>query len=243
MIVGVPTEIKPDERRVALTPAGAAAFRHHGHTVLVQRGAGLGSGFTDNEYRAAGARVTDSAAAIWRRAVLIIKVKEPQPSEFRYLRPGLILFTYLHLAAERGLTRELLKRRVDALGYETVQLDDGSLPLLAPMSEVAGRLAIQVGGWCLEAQNGGRGVLLSGAPGVGAEVTILDVSPVRLRYLNELLNGQAVTLMSNRATLEEELRAADLVVGTVLVPGARTPRLITARLVATMKRGAALVDL
>jgi alanine dehydrogenase len=267
MIVGVPAEIKPDERRVALTPAGAAAFRHHDHTVLVQRGAGLGSGFADNEYRAAGARVTDSAAAIWGRAALILKVKEPQPSEFRYLRPGLILFTYLHLAAEGALTRELLKRRVDALGYETVQLDDGSLPLLAPMSEVAGRLAIQVGGWCLEAQNRGRGVLLSGAPGVrpgkvliigggiagfnasrvaagvGAEVTILDVSPVRLRYLNELLNGQAVTLMSNRATLEEELRAADLVVGTVLVPGARTPRLITARLVATMKRGAALVDL
>src|SRR6266851_748615 len=267
MIVGVPTEIKPDERRVALTPAGAAAFRHHDHTVLVQRGAGLGSGFADNEYRAAGARVTDSAAAVWRRAALILKVKEPQPSEFRYLRPGLILFTYLHLAAERGLTRELLKRRVDALGYETVQLEDGSLPLLAPMSEVAGRLAIQVGGWCLEAQNGGRGVLLSGAPGVrpgkvliigggiagfnashvaagvGAEVTILDVSPVRLRYLNELLNGQAVTLMSNRATLEEELREADLVVGTVLVPGARTPRLITARLVATMKRGAAYIDL
>src|SRR5229473_1350794 len=245
MIVGVPTEIKPDERRVALTPAGAAAFRHHDHTVLVQRGAGLGSGFADNEYRAAGARVTDSAAAIWRRAALILKVKEPQPSEFRYLRPGLILFTYLHLAAERGLTRELLKRRVDALGYETVQLDDGSLPLLAPMSEVAGRLAIQVGGWCLEAQNGGRGVLLSGAPGGRRRrsYAILDVSPVRLRYLNELLNGQAVTLMSNRATLEEELRAADLVVGTVLVPGARTPRLITARLVATMKRGAALVDL
>src|SRR6266852_818569 len=139
MIVGVPTEIKPDERRVALTPAGAAAFRHHDHTVLVQRGAGLGSGFADNEYRAAGARVTDSAAAVWRRAALILKVKEPQPSEFRYLRPGLILFTYLHLAAERGLTRELLKRRVDALGYDTVQLEDGSLPLLAPMSGVACR--------------------------------------------------------------------------------------------------------
>src|SRR5713226_8129000 len=233
MIVGVPTEIKPDERRVALTPAGAAAFRHHDHTVLVQRGAGLGSGFADNEYRAAGARVTDSAAAVWRRAALILKVKEPQPSEFRYLRPGLILFTYLHLAAERGLTRELLKRRVDALGYETVQLDDGSLPLLAPMSEVAGRLAIQVGGWCLQAQNGGNGVLLSGASGVkpakvmilgagiaganacqiaagvGAEVTILDVSAPRLRYLHDILGGHVTTVMSNRAAIDEEIRQAD----------------------------------
>src|SRR5258708_32012938 len=267
MIVGVPTEIKPDERGVALTPGGAAAFRHHDHPVLVQRGAGLGSGFADYEYRAAGARVTDSAAAIWRRAALILKVKEPQPSEFRYLRPGLILFTYLHLAAERGLTRELLKRRVDALGYETVQLEDGSLPLLAPMSEVAGRLAIQVGGWCLEAQNGGRGVLLSGAPGVrpgkvliigggiagfnacrvaagvGAEVTILDVNPSRLRYLSDVLGGTAITVMSNRATLEEEIVQADLVIGTVLVTGARAPRLITSRTVAKMKPGAALVDL
>ena len=197
----------------------------------------------------------------------VSKVKEPQPSEYKFLRPGLILFTYLHLAAERRLARELLKRRVSALGYETVQLEDQSLPLLAPMSEVAGRLAVQVGGWCLEAQNGGGGVLLSGAPGVrpgkilvigggiagfnacrvaegvGAEVTILDVNPLRLRYLSDLLSGQAITVMSNRATLEEEIRQADLVIGTVLVPGARAPRLITARMVANMKRGAALVDL
>ncbi len=267
MVIGVPTEIKSDERRVALTPAGAAAFAHHGHRVIVQSGAGAGSGFSDRDYRAVGARIVDSPAAVWSRAAMTLKVKEPQPAEFRHLRPGLILFTYLHLAADRRLARELMRRRISALGYETVQLEDGSLPLLAPMSEVAGRLAVQVGGWCLQAQNGGAGVLLSGAPGVrpgkvtiigggiaglnacrvaagvGAEVTILDVNPLRLRYLSDLLGGQAITVMSNRATLEEEVRAADLVIGTALVPGARAPRLISARTVAKMKRGAALVDL
>ena len=267
MIVGVPKEIKPDERRVAMTPAGAAALVSHGHRVLVERGAGLGSGFADQEYRAAGAQIVSSAAGVWNRATMVLKVKEPLPSEFRFLRGDLILFTYLHLAAEPELARALLKHGVAALGYETVQLEDSSLPLLAPMSEVAGRLAIQVGGWCLEAQNGGAGVLLSGAPGVrpgkvliigggiagfnacrvaegvGAEVTILDVNPSRLRYLNDLLSNRAVTVMSNRATLEEEIRQADLVVGTVLVAGARAPRLITRGMVAKMKRGAALVDI
>jgi alanine dehydrogenase len=267
MLIGVPTEIKPDERRVALTPAGAAALISHGHDVIVQRGAGIGSGFTDDNYRGLGARIVDTAAAVWGRAEMILKVKEPQPSEYKYLRSGLILFTYLHLAPDRRLARELLRRRVSALGYETVQLEDSSLPLLAPMSEVAGRLAVQAGGWCLQAQNGGRGVLLSGAPGVrpakvlilgggiagfnacrvaagvGAEVTILDVNPLRLRYLSDLLNDRAITVMSNRATLEEEMRQADLVVGTVLVPGARTPRLVTEKMVARMKRGSALVDL
>jgi len=267
MIVGVPKEIKPDERRVAMTPAGVAAMRHHGHRVLVEHGAGMGSGFSDEQYRAAGARVAASAEAVWRRAAMVIKVKEPELSEYGFMRPGLIVFTYLHLAPNRRLARELLRRRVSAIGYETVQLEDRSLPLLAPMSEVAGRLATQVGGWCLQAQNGGAGVLLSGAPGVrpgkvlivgggiagfnacrvaagiGAAVTILDVNPVRLRYLSDLLSAQAVTVMSNRATLEEEVRQADLVIGTVLLPGARAPRLITARMIATMKRGAALVDL
>ncbi|HVA40329.1 MAG TPA: alanine dehydrogenase [Candidatus Binataceae bacterium] len=267
MIVGVPTEIKPDERRVALTPAGAAAFGSHGHRVLVQSGAGAGSGFSDREYRVAGAQVVQSAAAVWERAPLVLKVKEPQRSEFRFLRGDLVLFTYLHLAAEPALARELLRRGTAALGYETVQLEDQSLPLLAPMSEVAGRLAMQVGGWCLEAQNGGCGVLLSGASGVrpgrvavlgggiaganaarvaagaGAEVTILDVNPTRLRYLGDLLGGRVTTLMSNRATLEEEVLRADLVIGTVLVAGARTPRLLTRAMVSRMKRGAALVDL
>ena len=267
MILGVPKEIKPDERRVAITPAGVAAARHHGHSVIVERGAGVASGFADRDYREAGARVLDNAAAVWHRAAMVLKVKEPQPAEFKFLRPGLTLFTYLHLAAEPRLARELTRQRVSSLGYETVQLDDGSLPLLAPMSEVAGRLAVQVGGWCLQAQNGGAGVLLSGAPGVrpgkvliigggiagfnacrvasgiGAQVTILDVNPLRLRYLNDLLSNQAITGMSNRATLAEELRQADLVVGTVLVAGARAPRLISSRMVTTMKPGAALVDL
>jgi alanine dehydrogenase len=267
MIVGVPKELKPDERRVAITPAGAAAFHLHGHQVYVECGAGAGSGFADQDYRAVGALVADSAAAVWQQATMVLKVKEPQPSEFKFLRPGLILFTYLHLAAEQRLTEVLLKQRVSALGYETVQLADHSLPLLAPMSEVAGRLAVQVGGWCQQAQNGGAGVLLSGAPGVrpgkvliigggiggfnacrvaegiGAQVTILDVNPMRLRYLNDLLGNGAITIMSNRATLDEEIRQSDLVVGTVLVAGARTPRLITRAMVSKMKRGAALVDL
>jgi alanine dehydrogenase len=267
MIVGIPTEIKPDERRVALTPAGAAVFRGHGHRVLVQSGAGAGSGFSDAAYRAAGAQVVRSAATVWTRSRMILKVKEPQRSEFRFLRRDLVIFTYLHLAAEPALARELVRCGTAALGYETVQLEDLSLPLLAPMSEVAGRLAVQVGGWCMEAQNGGCGVLLSGASGVrpgrvavlgggiaganaarvaagvGAEVTILDVNPSRLRYLGDLLGRRVTTLMSNRVTLEEEVLNADLVIGSVLVPGARAPRLVTRGMVARMKRGAALVDL
>ncbi len=267
MLIGVPTEIKTDERRVSLTPAGAAACKTHGHRVIVQAGAGVGSGFSDRQYRDSGATVVRSAAEVWGRADMVLKVKEPQPSEFRFLRPGQILFTYLHLAPDKRLTNELLKRRVSAVGYETIQLEDGSLPLLAPMSEVAGRLAIQAGSWCLQALSGGRGVLLSGAPGVrpgkvvvvgggiagfnacrvasgiGADVTIMDVNPSRLRYLSDLLAGHATTIMSNRATLEEEVRQADLVIGTVLVAGARTPRLLSASLVARMKPGAAIVDL
>lgn len=267
MLIGVPTEIKADERRVSLTPAGAAAFRTHGHRVIVQSGAGVGSGFTDREYREAGALIVRAPGEVWGRADMVLKVKEPQRLEFRYLRAGKILFTYLHLAPDARLAHELVKRRVSALGYETIQLEDGSLPLLAPMSEVAGRLAIQAGSWCLQSRSGGRGVLLSGAPGVrpgkvvvvgggiagfnacrvaagiGAEVTILDVNPSRLRYLSDLLGGHATTVMSNRATLEEEVRQADLVIGAVLVAGARTPRLLSAALVARMKPGAAIVDL
>ena len=267
MILGIPREIKTDENRVAMTPAGVGALRRRGHTVLVERGAGLGSGLDDRAYRAAGARILPSAAAVWRKADLVLKVKEPISSEFRFLRPGLILFTYLHLAASPELARELIRRRVIALGYETVQLEDGSLPLLAPMSEVAGRLAVQAGAWCLQAQNGGRGILLSGASGVrparvlilgagiaganacqiavgtGAEVTIMDLSAVRMRYLHDILGGHVNTLMSNRAAIEEEIGQADLVVGAVLLPGARTPRLVTRKMVARMKPGAALVDL
>jgi alanine dehydrogenase len=267
MIVGIPREIKTDENRVALTPAGVGALRSHGHTVLVEHNAGLGSGFDDRTYRAAGARIIASAELTWSKADMVLKVKEPIPSEFRFLRPELILFTYLHLAASTRLARELIARRVAALGYETVQLDDGSLPLLAPMSEVAGRLAVQAGAWCLQAQNGGRGVLLSGASGVrpgrvlilgagiaganacqiavgtGAEVTIMDVSAVRMRYLHDILGGHVNTLMSNYSAIEEEIAQTDLVIGAVLLPGARTPRLVTRKMVAAMKPGAALVDL
>jgi alanine dehydrogenase len=267
MIVGVPTEIKADEQRVALTPAGAAAFVAHRHRIIVQAGAGSGSGFTDSDYREAGALIVRRAADVWRRAELVLKVKEPQPPEYALMRPGVILFTYLHLAADRRLTRELLHRKVTALGYETIQLDDLSLPLLAPMSEVAGRLAIQAGAWCLQARSGGRGVLLSGASGVrpgrvavlgggiaganaarvaagvGAQVTILDINPTRLRYLSDMLGASVTTVMSNRATLEEEITQSDLVIGSVLVPGARAPRLISAKTVARMLPGSAIVDL
>lgn len=267
MIVGIPTEIKADERRVSATPAGVGALKSHGHRVIVQKGAGAGSGFSDQDYRRAGASVATSAAQVWRQAEMILKVKEPQSSEYRFFRPGLIVFTYLHLAADRRLGREMLARGVTGLGYETIELEDASLPLLAPMSEVAGRLAIQVGAWCLQARNGGRGVLLSGAPGVrpakvvvlgggiaglnacriaagvGAEVTIMDNNPIRLRYLSDILGGRAMTVMSNRATVAEELEAADLVIGAALVPGARTPRLVSAKMVSTMKTGSALVDL
>jgi alanine dehydrogenase len=267
MIVGIPREIKTDENRVSLTPAGANALRRRGHTVLVERGAGLGSGLDDRAYRAAGARIVPRAEMVWGRADMVLKVKEPIRSEFAFLRPGLILFTYLHLAASAPLARELIRRGISAFGYETVQLEDGSLPLLAPMSEVAGRLAVQAGAWCLQAQNGGRGILLSGASGVrpgrvlilgagiaganacqiavgtGAEVTIMDISAVRMRYLHDILSGHVNTLMSNHAAIEEEIGQADLVIGTVLLAGARTPRLVTRRMVARMKPGAAIVDL
>jgi alanine dehydrogenase len=265
MIVGVPREIKPEEARVALTPGGVGAFVAHGHSVLVETQAGLGSGLPDRLYADAGARLVD-AATLWSEAELVVKVKEPIPEEYPHLRPGLVLFTYLHLAATPGLVDVLAERQVQALAYETLQLDDGSLPLLAPMSEVAGRLAVQVGAWCLQAQNGGRGVLLSGASGVrpanvvilgagiagasacqvavgvGANVTILDVNPSRLRYVHDILGGHVTTVMSNRANIEEECSTADLVIGTVLIPGARAPHLISRKVVQGMRRGAAIVD-
>lgn len=265
MNIGIPKEIKADERRVAITPAGVAALVSHRHRVWIERGAGLGSSISDAAYREAGARLT-TAREVWRRADLVLKVKEPLPSEYAYLREDLVLFTYLHLASNERLTRELLRRRVTALAYETLALDDGSLPLLAPMSEIAGRLSIQVGAWCLEKQNGGRGVLLGGASGVrpgkvvilgagiagasacqvaaamGAEVSILDISAARLRYVRDILGGRVTTVMSNRANVEEEVRAADLVIGAVLIPGARAPRLVSRKLVRAMRNGSAIVD-
>ena len=266
MIVGVPREIKEEENRVALTPSGVGALVAHGHSVLVERGAGAGSSLPDALYRDAGATLA-AVAQVWDRADMILKVKEPLPSEHGFLRADQILFTYLHLAANAELTRVLLERRVRALAYETLQPDDGSLPLLAPMSEIAGRLAVQVGAWCLQAQNGGRGVLLSGASGVrpakvvilgagisgtnacqvavgvGAHVSILDVEPGKLRYVHDILGGHVTTVMSNRANVDEEVVSADLVIGAVLIPGARAPRLVPRTLVAAMRPGSAFVDL
>lgn len=267
MIIGVPKEIKEEENRVAMTPAGVAACVSHGHKVLIEKGAGLGSGILDRSYAGAGAAVVGSAAEVWEKANLIMKVKEPQPSENNFLRDGLILFTYLHLAASEEVTRILLEKKVTAVGYETIQLEDRSLPLLTPMSEVAGRLSLQVGAWCLQAENGGRGILLGGASGVrpgkvvilgagisgtnacqvaagmGAYVSILDVNPSKLRYVHDMLGGHVTTLMSNRANVEEEVVDADLVIGAVLIPGAKAPKLISRNLVKLMKPGAALVDI
>ena len=267
MIIGVPKEIKTEENRVAVTPTGVAAFVARNHKVLVQKGAGSGSGLPDRAYENAGATMVASAEDVWGGADLIMKVKEPQASEYPLLRSGLILFTYLHLAASESVTRALLDRKVTAIGYETIQLDDGSLPLLAPMSEIAGRLSLQVGAWCLQAENGGRGILLGGASGVrpgkvvilgagmsgtaacqvatgmGAYVSILDVNPTKLRYVHDILGGHLTTLMSNRANVEEEVVDADLVIGSVLIPGAQAPKLISRSLVRRMKPGAAFVDI
>jgi alanine dehydrogenase len=267
MIIGVPKEIKTEENRVAVTPTGVSGFTARNHKVLVEKGAGLGSALSDRAYQNAGAILVDSAKQVWDESDLIMKVKEPQASEFPLLRPGLILFTYLHLAADEAVTRALLDRKVTAIAYETIQLDDGSLPLLTPMSEIAGRISIQVGAWCLQAENGGRGVLLGGASGVrpgkvvilgagiagtaacqvaigmGADVSILDINPTKLRYVRDILGGHATTLMSNRANVEEEVVDADLVIGSVLIPGAKAPKLISRSLVERMKSGAAFVDI
>jgi len=267
MRIGIPKEIKPAERRVGATPAGVRALVGHGHQVWVEAGAGSGSGFVDEQYRQAGAVVVPTAEEVWARAEMIIKVKEPLGPEFDYMKEGQILFTYLHLAADRELTEKLMARKVVAIGYETVQLADGSLPLLAPMSEVAGRLSVQMGARCLEAVNGGLGILLSGVSGVrparvtilgggtaglaaavvavgmGARVSILDVNPARLRYIEDIMGRQLVTIMSNPANIEEECVKSHLVIGSVLVPGARAPKLISRDLVGRMMPGSAIVDI
>jgi alanine dehydrogenase len=267
MIIGVPKEIKTEENRVAVTPIGVTGFVARNHQVLIQTGAGTGSGLTDTSYQVAGATILESAKEVWDKADMIMKVKEPQESEFALLRPGLILFTYLHLAAAEAVTRTMLERKVTGIAYETIQLDDGSLPLLAPMSEIAGRLSIQVGAWSLQAENGGRGVLLGGASGVrpasvviigagmsgtaacqvavgmGAHVSILDINPNKLRYVHDILGGHVTTLMSNRANVEEAVVGADLVIGSVLIPGTQAPKLIPRNLVKRMKSGAAFVDI
>jgi len=266
MIIGVPKEIKPGENRVAMTPAGVEELTRAGHTVVVQRGAGVGSGISDEQYAAAGARLVDEARDVFQQADMIVKVKEPIGDEVGWLRPGQILFTYLHLAAQPELTRALVQQKVTAIAYETIQTDDGELPLLSPMSEIAGRMAVHVGAHFLEKNQGGRGVLLGGVPGVppadvviigagtvgagaarvalgmGANVTLIDINTRRLRYLQETLHGNLITVMSNRFNIERSVRYADLVIGAVLVPGARAPVLVTEEMVRRMKPGAVIVD-
>ena len=266
MRIGIPAEIKADENRVAITPSGVAAFAARGHEVVVEAGAGVGSSIPDDDYRAAGAGVAGGAAEVWERAELVLKVKEPLEPEFDRMRPGQIVFTYLHLAASRELTARLLERRVVAIGYETVQLPDGTLPLLVPMSEVAGRLSIQAGAASLEMRSGGKGLLLPGVSGVrrgrvtiigagvvglnacvvgvgfGADVTIIDINPLRLAYVRDVVQGHVTTLMSNAANIEGAVASADLVLCSVLIPGARTPRLVTRAHLAQMEPGSALVD-
>lgn len=266
MIVGVPKEIKDNEYRVGLTPAGAAVLVQDGHDVYVQRGAGLGSGLADDLYVQAGAKMLDSAAAVFDTAELIIKVKEPQTVEVNMMREGQILFTYLHLAPAPELTKQMLEKKISGIAYETIQLDDGSLPLLRPMSEVAGRLSVQIGAHYLQKDKGGSGVLLGGVPGVkpgrvtiigagivgqsalkmavglGAQVSILDINPNRLVYLDDLYGGRITTLVYNAEAVAEEVTHSDLIIGAVLITGAKAPRLVTRQMLSKMRPNSVAVD-
>jgi len=266
MIIGVAKEVKDHETRVGLVPSGVTVLRQAGHEVLVEAGAGLGSAIRDQEYAEAGAEILTNADEVWQAAGLVVKVKEPQPSEYGRLRPNLILFTYLHLAPLPELTDRLLDKQVSAVAYETIQEDDGSLPLLTPMSEVAGRMSVQIGAQYLEAPSGGRGVLLGGVPGVapanvvvlgggiaglnaakaangvGARVTIIDRNLHRLRELDDIFHGEVTTLASNDWTIRESLRHADLVVGSVLIPGASAPKIVRREMISLMKYRAVVVD-
>jgi alanine dehydrogenase len=266
MIIGVPKEIKNNENRIAISPAGVDALVGARHEVLIESGAGLGSGFPDEEFAEHGAKIVSSAEEVWGTAEMVLKVKEPQPSEYNYFREGLILFTYLHLAPEPELTRALMEKKVIAIAYETIQLDSGALPLLTPMSEVAGRMSVQIGAQFLEKPKGGKGVLLGGVPGVlpgevviigggvvgtnaakmalglGANVTLLDLNPDRLRQLDDIFRGQVRTLMSNPYNIGQAVKKADLLVGAVLIPGHRAPRLVTEEMVKSMSPGSVIVD-
>jgi alanine dehydrogenase len=266
VVIGVPKEIKDHETRVGCVPSMVTALREHGHEVLVETQAGVGSSIPDEEYEEAGAIILDKAADVWSKSDLIVKVKEPQPTEFSCFRPGLILFTYLHLAPLPELTEALLKWRVNSVAYETIREPDNSLPLLTPMSEVAGRMAVQVGAQYLERPNGGRGILLGGIPGVasanvvvlgggivghnsakiacglGANVTIIDRNLNRLRELDDIYSNSIRTLASNLYTVREAVHQADLVIGAVLIPGASAPKLVRREMISRMKRGAVIVD-
>jgi alanine dehydrogenase len=267
MRIGVPTEVKNHEYRVAITPAGVAEFVRRGHQVLVQAGAGAGSAITDGDFVSAGATIIPDADSVWAQADLLLKVKEPIAQEYHRLRAGQVLFTYLHLAADAEGTKALMNSGTTAIAYETVQLADGSLPLLAPMSEVAGRLAPQVGAYSLMRNSGGRGVLPGGVPGVapakvtvigggvsgvnaatialglGAEVTILDLNINRLRQIDAQFGGRVKTLVSSAYAIEQSVLEADMVIGAVLVPGAKAPKLVSNDLVKRMKSGSVLVDI
>lgn len=266
MIIGTVKEIKTSENRIGLTPYGADALVKAGHTVIVEKGAGVGSGFEDEAYRKAGAKIQAQAAEVYKKADMIIKVKEPQESEFGHYREGLILYTYLHLAAEEEVTKMLLDKKVTSVAYETVELSDGTLPLLTPMSEVAGRMATQVGAYFLQKPNGGRGVLLGGVPGVapgkvlifgtgvvsthaakmavglGARVTIFGRNLASLRYIDDISHGELTTLVGHPLAIAEQVKDADLIISGVLITGAKAPKLITRPMLKTMKKGAVLVD-
>ncbi|HEY6084598.1 MAG TPA: alanine dehydrogenase [Nitrospira sp.] len=266
MIIGVPKEIKDHEYRVSLTPDGAHALRLAGHEVLIESSAGAGSGYADEEYRQAGGFIVRSKADLFERAALIVKVKEPLLSECHFFRPGQVLFTFLHLASLAELTKALKETKITAIAYETVEAKDGTLPMLKPMSDIAGRMSVQIGARYLEKTQGGRGVLLSGVPGVlpgkvvvlgagvvgrgavhiavgmGAQVTVIDLDVERLRSLDDEYQGRVVTRASTPVAIEESVLAADLLVGAVLVPGARAPHLVSRALVARMKAGSVIVD-
>jgi alanine dehydrogenase len=266
MIIGVPKEIKNNENRVALTPGGTAMLTAEGHTVLIEAGAGAGSGFSDGDYAREGATILSEAAEVWAQSEMIMKVKEPLPAEYGYFREGLTLFTYLHLAAEPKLTEALVKSKVTGIAYETIQTPNGSLPLLTPMSEVAGRMSVQVGAQFLEKFYGGRGILLGGVPGVppadviimgggivgtnaakmalglGANVVVIERNAERIRYLDDVFYGRIRTLMSNPYNIANAVQKADLLIGAVLIPGAKAPKLVTEEMVKTMKPGSVIVD-
>lgn len=265
MIIGIPKEIKTKESRVALTPAGVVSFVQQGHEVLIERDAGFKSGFTNESYVAAGATILDNASDVWAKADMVMKVKEPLASEYAYFRKGLILFTYLHLAAEPALAKALKESEVCAIAYETVE-EDYRLPLLTPMSEVAGRMAVQIGTQFLQEIHGGSGVLLAGVPGVkrgkvtiigggivgtnaaklaiglGADVTIIDANANRLRQLDDIFGHQINTLMSNPLNISQSVAEADLLIGAVLIPGAKAPQLVTKEMVQSMRKGSVIID-
>jgi len=266
MIIGVPKEIKNNESRVALTPAGAHLLVQSGHSVIMEDAAGEGSGFANEDYLKEGALIAQNTSDVWSSADMIMKVKEPLPEEFEYFQDNQILFTYLHLAAAGQLTEQLLHKNVTGIAYETIQLPNGGLPLLTPMSEVAGRMAVQVGAQFLEKFYGGRGILLGGVPGVppaeviiigggivgtsaakialgmGASVVIIERSAERMRYIDDIFGGRVQTLMSNPSNIQSAVQKADLLIGAVLIPGARAPKLVTEDMVKLMKKGAVIVD-